>query len=146
MNKEYRSFASQLAEALTLKNMKQSDLANHLGIHKQQVYRWLNTDIVPRDEMLQKISTYLEYSFDILPRELANVPREYRTEQLLGLSEDELKAVLKVFSARESYLKALDKLFFVDVSEEATKILIPEIDSMKLRLDSIGKDFEKKIK
>lgn len=146
MKKTYQTFSEQLNEALTLSKKRQTDLANHLGVHKQQIYRWLHSEIIPREEMVQKISAYLNYQFKIFPREFSRFPKDFVNDELLSLSEEEAESLIKIYIARDRYLREIDKVFFTNVSAEVTSLLIPEITSLKLRLDSICEDLKKKTK
>ena len=61
-------FGNNLYAVLKARGMKQSELAEALGVYPQYVSRWMNGSRIPNTEMLLKIANLLNVSVDRLTR------------------------------------------------------------------------------
>ena len=59
-------FSKILTRLISDNRISQSELANKLGTHRQNVYQWVSGKTVPRNDMLSKIADYFEVSIDYL--------------------------------------------------------------------------------
>ena len=59
-------FSKILTRLINDNRISQSELANELGTHRQNVYQWVSGKTVPRNDMLSKIADYFEVSIDYL--------------------------------------------------------------------------------
>lgn len=88
------------------------DLANKVGVKKSTISMWENSNVVPRDDILIKLSAIFDVSIDYLLGNInrgapSNTKLEYIQRNLEKLDEKKL-------SQAESVLKAV----FTDIFEE----------------------------
>lgn len=108
-NKEF----SRIIKKLRLDaKLTMDDLANKVGVKKSTVSMWENSNVVPRDEILIKLSALFDVSIDYL---LGNIDRGTPSNTKLEYIQRNLEKLdEKKLSQAESVLKAV----FADIFDE----------------------------
>ena len=147
MIKNQKTFAQELVEAMKKRNVKQSELAKYLKIQPQQVTKWVNNSIIPRETTILKISEYLDYAFTKPSEDLLRIPKKYRTNQeILEIDESERKMIVQIYKSRDTYFKYLEKASSDVQKKESIDLLLKDLDLTQLFLQQIKKEIVNKFK
>ena len=57
---------NKLGKTIKEKNIKQVELARHLGVSKQRVHNWIRGKYMPSADLIKPISAYLNIPIDEL--------------------------------------------------------------------------------
>lgn len=61
-----KTFGNMVKKLRTDKGMTMEDLGSAIGVNKSRISMWENNGVVPRDDVLIKLSKYFDVSTDIL--------------------------------------------------------------------------------
>lgn len=154
MKKE--TFASQLRTIMKDKKIKQTELAQALGVQRQQVSRWLNTNRIPRQETIDKISKILGVEIRLSIEEMMRsddlleplekmvngsevLERELRN---LKMSDDNLSTSTHFTITFSNFCMNLIETIRAG-DDELKLVLLQDIDTWESELKKIKKVFEK---
>ncbi|MCM1523223.1 MAG: helix-turn-helix domain-containing protein [Ruminococcus sp.] len=76
---EYKTFAERLAKLLNEQGVSQKQLAEKIGVTQASMSRYMNTDRIPKSEILANIATVLHTTSDYLlgTEEEGNIDSDY---------------------------------------------------------------------
>lgn len=109
-----KDFSNAIRMIRSNNNITMQDLANKLGVTKGAVNMWENKGVVPREDILMKISNEYNISIDKLLGNNINIPFEENNKKLSYLQRNLGNLDDKQLEKAEQVLKAVFNDLFED--------------------------------
>ena len=101
-----KTFSRRIKALRTGKSLSMDELAEKLGVTKSRISMWENNGVVPRSDVLQKLSQYFKVSTDYLlgndemvDKRPVSVTMSTLQRGLNEMNEEQLKVTKKMLSA-----------------------------------------------
>ena len=121
-----KPFRQQLKEALDDAGMTQVELADRLGVRKQQVSDWINLDRIPRSKTIKELSNILGIKLVAPDPELKKNEKLYK-----NMSDNDLKCLKELSNDYQEFYANISH--HLDELDDST-IIVKKINSWLLEL------------